>query len=298
MKKIKTVFFGTGEFAATILKSLIKKGHNLQIEAVVTQSDKIARGRKTYLSPPAKIQAQKAKIPTIAYKNPTIISQMLKKSKPELILVSDFGKIVPKEILKIPKYHCLGIHPSLLPKYRGPSPIRSAILKGEKKGGVTIFLLDGKIDHGPIIASRSLPISPKITYERLAKQLAQLGGELMVELLPKWIRGEIETRPQNHQRATLTKRLERKDGFVEWSKIVLAMRKGGKIAVRIDRMVRAFSSWPGVWTLLSLRKQKKRLKLLSTHLEKGKLVLKKVQLEGKRPVLWKDFLQGHREVLS
>jgi len=320
---ISLVFFGTPKFAATILESMINDQW-LMVNGVVTQPDKPV-GRKKILTPsPVKVLARKHKIPVFDYTNSTAIIPIIKKLKPELIVVAAFGKILPKEILKMPKYGCLGVHPSLLPKYRGPTPIQSAILNGEKETGVTIFLMDEKVDHGPIISNaphfaeasrgsphfaeasrgRQFPISnKKITYEELSEDLAKLGAELLIKTIPRWIKGEIKPRPQDHKRATYTKLLTKKDGFVDWKKVVFAIQKGGKPALEIERMIRAFSPWPGTWTRVpvkGIRNQEsvKRLKILKAHLEKGKLVLEQVQLEGKRPVSWQEFIQGYRSVLA
>jgi len=250
-KDIKLTFFGTPKFSATILNILISQYPNI---FVITQPDKPV-GRKQVLTPsPVKIVAKKHKIPFFDYRNSTSIIQIIKVKKPDLTIVAAFGKILPPEILKIPKFGCLGVHPSLLPKYRGPTPVQFAILNGEKETGVTIFLMDEKMDHGPIVAQRQwqFPISnfqfpnksqaqmSPITSAALSEKLAQLGAELLIETIPKWIEGKIKPRPQNHKKATYTKLLTKKDGFVDWKKIALATQEKvgpSPESIKIERRV-------------------------------------------------------------
>lgn len=298
MQKIRLAFFGTPKFASTILESVINVQW-LMTKAVVTQPDKPV-GRKQILTPsPVKLLAQRHKIPVFDYTDSPTMIHIIGKIKPELIVVAAFGEILPKEILKIPKYGCLGIHPSLLPKYRGPTPVQFSILNGEKETGVTIFLMDEKMDQGKIISNTKYQISKTDTSEGLSKKLAELGAELLIATIPKWVAGEIKPKPQNHKKAAYTKLLTKKDGFVDWKKIVLATQKEVQ-PQRIERMVRAFTPWPGVWTKIKILRYKDtkilRLKILRAHLEGERLVLDLVQQEGKKPISWKTFLQGHPEL--
>jgi len=246
--------------------------------------------------------------------------------KTDVFIVADFGQIIPQKVLEIPKHGCLGIHPSLLPKYRGPSPVQYAIMNGEKETGLTIFKMDEKVDHGPIIAQFKEKIRPDDTAESLYQRLFAAGGQVLITILPAYIERRIERREQDHSKATYTKILTRDDGFIP-PEILKAAREGKKLqsdkvarwqggklmdsgalrlgdfATIVERFIRAMSPWPGAWTNIKVqgskfKVQSKRLKILKAHLEKNlpsKLVLDVVQLEGKKPVSWKQFQEGYPE---
>lgn len=268
---------GTPEFGAIILDKLIKGSFKPVL--VVTAPDKPV-GRKQILTPsPVKIIARKNNIPV---EQPEIIKNWKLKIgnlNPDLGIVAAYGQIIPKDILDIPKYGFLNVHPSLLPKYRGPSPIQYAILKGEKITGVTIMLMDEKMDHGPILAQRGLEIEEKETGETLHNKLANLGASLLMESIPRWTRKMIKPKPQDEKKATYTKILTREDGRINWK----------KTAKDLERQVRAFCPWPGTYTIYN----GKILKILKAEFSKGCLVIKEMQLEGKKPMSYEEFLRGH-----
>ncbi|MEA3272416.1 MAG: methionyl-tRNA formyltransferase [Patescibacteria group bacterium] len=187
----------------------------------------------------------------------------------DIAVVAAYGHIIPKKILEIPKFGFLNIHPSLLPKYRGPSPIQNAILNGDKETGVSIMLLDKKMDSGPILAQKKVKINENETYETLRNRLAEIGAKLLIKTLLDYVSGKIKPKPQNHKKATYTKLLKREDGKIDWS----------KPAEEIERMVRAYHPWPGTWTELN----GKRLKI----------ILNRVQLEGKKEMSLDEFLRGY-----
>jgi len=294
--ELKIIFMGTPEFGAIILEGLIK--NNYKPALVITAPDKPV-GRKQILTPPlVKIIAQKYKIPVEQPKKVLNYKLQATRMKPDLIIIAAYGEIIPKEILEIPKHGCLNVHPSLLPKYRGPSPIQAVILNGDKETGTTIILIDEKMDHGPIIANRQLPISdPKITTDELSKELAALSIDLLVEIIPKWINGEIKARPQDKSKATYTKIIKKEDGKINWK----------KSAIEIERQIRAFYPWPGTFTFW----KGKRIKILKAEASKtapennlaikcGKdyLIIKKLQPEGKKPIEINDFLRGHPDFIN
>lgn len=192
----------------------------------------------------------------------------------DFFVVAAYSKILPKEILDIPRLGTVGVHPSLLPKYRGPTPIQSAILAGEKETGVTLYLLDEKMDHGPILSNEKLVMSNEETTETLTKKLAELGADLLIKLLPLMeapqLAGALE--PQGESQATYTKKFKTEDAFVDLEK---------DSPIEIERKIRALNPEPGVFTLSPSKGGHRRMKILEVELTpEGKLKLKKIQYEG------------------
>ncbi len=206
--------------------------------------------------------------------------------KPDLGILASYGEILKKEVLEKPKHGILNIHPSLLPKYRGPTPVPTAILNGEQETGVTIFKMDEKIDHGPILSQFKEEIKPDDTAESLLKRLFLAGTKVLTTLLPSYLEGKIELKEQDDSQATSTKKFAREDGRINWQ----------EKPAKIERKIRAFYPWPGTWTKITTKGKKKRLKIIKAHLEKNKLILDQVQLEGKKPVTWKQFQEGYSEI--
>ncbi|MDO8558782.1 MAG: methionyl-tRNA formyltransferase, partial [bacterium] len=178
-QSIKIVFMGTPEFGAVVLEGLIKGGFPPVL--VITETDKPAGREQTLISPPVKVIAQKYNIPVLQPEKIQATRYKLQDTKPDLIVVAAYGQILPKEILEIAKYGCLNVHPSLLPKYRGPSPIQYAILNGETETGATIMLVDEGIDTGPILSQKKTGIGPNETFQELHDRLAILGSELLTD---------------------------------------------------------------------------------------------------------------------
>ncbi|MEK9186516.1 MAG: methionyl-tRNA formyltransferase, partial [Patescibacteria group bacterium] len=181
-----------------------------------------------------------------------------------------YSKILPKEIIAIPRLGTIGVHPSLLPKYRGATPIQSAILNGEQETGVTLFLVDEKIDHGPILSSIKHQVSGTDTYKTLMRKSAELAGDLLIKTLAEFVDGKIKPRQQNETEATYTKKFTTADAFVDLEK---------DEPVIMERKIRAFDPEPGTWTL----KNGKRIKILKAEIVDGKLKLRMVQEAGKKP---------------
>ena len=217
MSNLNFAYFGTSEFAVKILGRLIESGYVPSL--VVTAPDK-PKGRKMIMTPPpVKVFAQKHNLKIIQPESLAVKPPFgdLTAKWFDLFIVASYGKIIPKSILDIPKFGALNVHPSLLPKFRGPSPIQSFILSGEKKTGVTIILMDEQVDHGPILAKQELEFS-KINAKELEEKLAELGGEILVDVIPKWINSEIKPQEQDHNQATFTKKINKEDGFVDLEK--------------------------------------------------------------------------------
>jgi methionyl-tRNA formyltransferase len=229
--------------------------------------------------------------------------------KPDVIVVAAYGKILPPPVLNTPLHGCLNLHPSLLPRHRGPSPVAAAILEGEAATGVSLMLLDEGMDTGPVIAQLEHPLSGRETAETLTATLFKLGAELLLRNLATWVAGGLTARPQDGAQATVTRKLERADGQADW----------GLSAEVLERRRRAYSPWPGLFThwqdktlklldVVALPSEGARLRrtvpgqvvLLETNdvpvgvgCGQGLLGLKDVQLEGRRATAAGEFLRGH-----
>lgn len=304
---------GTPEFAVPILEMLIKSDF-LEITAVICNQDKPIGRKQILTSPPTKILAQKHNIPIFQpdkIRKPEWVEK-IKELNPELIVVTAFGQIIPKEILNIPKYKTLNIHGSLLPLLRGPSPIPYAILEGHRKTGNTIMLVDEQMDHGQILAQKELEIAEKETAETLFEKMAEMGAKLLMETLPLWIEGKISPEEQVHSKATYCKIINKEDGKIDWS----------DTAENIERRIRAFTPWPGTYCFFKDQKgDQKRLKIIEADIincgdsspvgllfennhnilvQTGKdcLKLARVQPEGKNPMKASEFINGYSYLLN
>jgi methionyl-tRNA formyltransferase len=310
LKKIKIIFFGTPNFSDTILKMLIKE--KIKPSLIVTSPDKPIGRKQIVTPPPVKKTAKENKIKFFQPENEKEIEEKIKELNPDLIITAATGIILSKEILKIPKYGCLNIHPSLLPKYRGPSPIQAAILNGDKKTGVSIIKMTEGIDEGPILANSSFIIeNVKISYEDLEKELAKISGKLIKDTIPKWINGEIEPEEQDDLRATYTKKIKKEDGKINWD----------NSAEEIERKIRAFNPWPSAFCIA----ENKVMKILEASVleqtkngpseEPGKvylaandqiavqcgkdyLIVEELQFSGKNKLKVEDFLKGNIDFIG
>jgi len=303
----RLVFMGTPDFAVPVLKALIGR---YEIVGVVTQPDRrVGRGRRVE-APPTKVVALAHDLPVLQpprLRHPEVVAE-LETLAPEVIVVAAYGQILPPEVLAIPPKGCLNVHASLLPRYRGAAPIAAAILAGEEETGVTIMLMDEGMDTGPILAQAICPISPQDTRGSLSAKLAQLGAELLIDTLPRWLAGEIEPRPQDHSQATYSRMIAKEDGLIDWS----------QSAVEIWRRCRAYYPWPSTYTywrgkLLKVLKaqalphwsgqeQPGRVMALDEGLAvatgEGALLLKEVQLAGRRALNVEDFVRGQRDFVG
>lgn len=275
-KPVKIVFFGTPKFGATILKTLY--GQQLvgeySIELVVTATDKPTGRGKQPTSSEVKKMAHQFKLPVVSpnsVKDPKFANQLIK-LEPDFIVLASYGKMIPRKILTIPKKGAVNVHPSLLPKYRGASPIAAAILNGDKSTGVSIMRMNEKMDEGGLLATAKIRISSKDTTESLSIKLAEVGTKLIHHVLRLAAADKIKLKSQSHKKATYTKLMEKADGRINWN----------RPPKNLEAMVRAYYPWPGVWT----KYEGKVLKLLPEG---------KVQLEGKQPIILKEFRSGHQD---
>jgi len=272
------IFFGSYEFAKIVLERFIEYG-KLPL-AVVCNPDKPVGRKKVITPPPVKKLAEHYKIPVFQPENAIEIKKELGALSPEIMIVAAYAKIIPQDILDIPKFGTFGIHPSLLPLYRGASPIQTAILDGREKTGTTIFKVDRLIDHGPILSQKELPVEPTDTYLSLEKKLAHLGVDLFIEKLSETEIKETYLTEQDEKRATLTKKFKTEDGFVDYKDIESAQKDNKALSIEIEKRVRSLGHEPGVWTI----RDGKRMKLLQVSLiPDGLLHIKKIHIEGKKP---------------
>ena len=298
---MRYAFFGTPNFAAIILGRLIEAG--MPPMALICNPDRPA-GRKQVITPPETKQLianGKWQIEILQPEDILTIRNKLSAISPDFFIVAAYARILPKEILDIPRLCTVGVHPSLLPKFRGPSPIQSAILTGEKETGVSLFLMDDKVDHGPIIGEQKTSIGPSAYSYELTDRLAEVSAELLIETLPKFVRGKITPLTQDEALATYTKKFTGADGFVSSEDLeVAANGKSLKKAIEISRKIRALNPEPGVWTLRPFNEfravpsrvegrhaegKQQRVKLLEAKLIDSRLQLTRIQKEGKTPSL-------------
>lgn len=240
---MKVVFFGTPEFVTPVLRTLEKNFEVLK-----------------------------------AFRNPKELNneeiEKLKNIEPDIFVVASFGKIFSKEFLDIPKFGSINIHPSLLPKYQGPTPVQTAILNGDKTTGVTIIKMDEKVDHGPILGQKEVDILPNETAPELLQRLFQISAEMLPEVLSIYIKEPSSISKQGHEKATLTHILNKNSGRVDID--------NPPSKEKLNNMINAFYPWPGVWTKFN----KRIVKFLPGE---------RIQVEGKNPMSYKDFANGYSD---
>jgi len=307
--KVRTVFMGTPQFAVTILESLLQG--SCHVLAVYTQPDKPAGRGRPVVFPPVKKLALERQIPVIqpeTFKSSEVLEK-LASFQPELIIVAAFGAILPPEVLSLPKFACLNVHPSLLPRHRGPSPVANTILCGDELTGVTIMLMDAGMDTGPILAQEKVEISSMDTTGSLSSKLADVGAQLLLGTLPKWLGGELKSQAQDESQATYSKMITSKDAEIDWH----------LSAVELWRRIRAYNPWPSCYTWCRGKRLKIHEAIPCGGVAKGEvgevislaespgvgvvtrdgiLGLCQVQLEGKREMAVDDFVRGKRDFIG
>ena len=311
---MRVVFMGTPEFAVLPLEHLIVNQY--QVVAVCTQPDKrVGRGR-SLVPPPLKGVALTWKLPVVQpvnLKSPEVVEQ-LAGFHPDVIVVAAFGQILPQSVLDIPSYGCVNIHPSLLPKFRGASPVAAAILAGDEFTGVSIMLMDGGLDTGSVLARAQIPVSEQDTTGSLTAKLSLIAAHLLQDVLVHWSRGELTPRPQNEAEASYCSPISKEEGEIDWH---LPARG-------LWRRVRAFHPWPGCYTVWRGRRLKiiealplpgegtgeigQVVTLTSTTDEgqpafgvgtgDGILGVFRLQLEGKQALSAAEFVRGQRQFIG
>lgn len=275
---IRLIFFGGSKYVLPIIQALKSTKSRFNLKLVITTEQNLTDAIPTYCI--------KNKTPYLSIKQfNNLIMQTIKKADASVAVLANFGIIVPADILNLFPYGIINVHPSLLPKYRGSTPVQTAILNGDKTTGVTLIKLDNEVDHGPILAQTSEPIAIDDTAESLYKKLFKIGADLIEENLKKYLDGQIKLKEQDHSKATFTKILTRADGYFEVNNL--------PSKEKIDRIIRAYYPWPGVWTKLRFVRDstpgvdaQKIIKLLPEN---------KIQVEGKKAMNYKDFINGYKE---
>lgn len=312
--KIRTIFMGTGPFGLAMLEALHKNDYNLV--GVFTKPDRNI-SKNVHVTNEVRDYASAQKLPL--YQPETVDSdtaKIIKELKPDLIIVASYGKILPREILDLPGFGCINIHASLLPKFRGPSPIQNALLLGEKETGVTIMLMDEGVDTGSMLNQQKLRIAPEDNRITLLEKLALLGSDLLLETLPLWVKRRIEPQAQDESAATVCQLIDREDGRILWN----------EDAETIINKYRALCPWPGVFCFFQTEPSAvpQRLKLNRISLAKteadnqarvpgevflleekltvqaiaGSVILEEIQLEGKKSLPSSEFLNGYPQIVG
>jgi len=311
---LSIIYFGSARFAVPPLRFLLAHPDRFAVRAVVTQPAQPV-GRKGELTPTPVAEAVWAHggvdvLEAATLKDDALYGK-LRGLAPDLFVVAAYGRIIPKRYLEIPRVAALNLHGSLLPKYRGASPIQTAILEGEAETGVSLMVVDEEVDHGAVVAVERCAIALDDTYETLEDKLSALGVKLLDEKMEPFARGEVQIHPQDHEAATFTKIISKEDGEVHFAE---------EDAARIERKLRAYTPWPGAWfTWTREDGSALRLKLLKieavdvpsglapgTHFllenglpavaaKSGAVALLHLQPEGKKPMDGKTFLNGYRD---
>jgi methionyl-tRNA formyltransferase len=301
---MRLIFCGTPQFAVPTLEKLIAE--KFDIELVVTNPDEPSGRGYEMKAPPVKGVAEKAGLKVFQpakLKDPAT-QEFLSRFHPDAIVVVAYGHILPQWMIDLPRLGCINLHASLLPKYRGAAPIAWAIVRGERKTGVTTMKIDAGLDTGDMLLASDMEIAEEDTAPTLSQKLSTLGADLMVETLRGLERGEITPRPQNSSLATLAPMLKREDGLIDWT----------RPAEEIVRRVRGFQPWPGAYTTfrgkkLHLWAARPATGTAPAKLEPGtveapggelfiacgegtRLHIKELQLEGRKRVSARDFLNG------
>lgn len=305
--KIRIIFIGAPDFGIPTLEAL-SKDERFEITAVITQPD-MPVGREQILTPtPVKVIAKKYDWLILQPKKIKEITKQIKNIQPDVIIVIAYSQIIPEEILAIPKYGCINLHGSLLPKYRGSAVIQASILNNDKETGLTVMRMDNKLDTGPILAQIAIPIDANDTYGSLYDKLSAIAPDFFIKTLIKYIQNEIAPQAQDETTASYVKQITKSDGLIDWN----------KKADEIKRLVNAMNPWPSAWTWQN-GKQLKIISVQSNPIEintykPGKtfiynrglavqcgqdaLIINKLQLEGKKELTSQEFLTGQRDFIG
>lgn len=282
LQKTDIIYIGTGTLGLPALE-LLSQDPQYNVKLVITGIVKASGRKKSVVINPIEELAKKKKLPMLLTNNinDAEVINKIKDTKPTLGIMADFGQIVSTEVLDTPTHGIINIHPSLLPKHRGPSPIQQTILDGDKQTGVTLILAGEKMDAGSIISQVLVKLRGTETTSILKEYLSEVGANLLLNSIPYYLSGDLSPIPQDESKASYNKLFRKEDGFVD---------KNTPKTI-IERKIRAFSEWPKVYTLVNGR----RVQLLSSHINQNdRLVIDVVKPEGKSKMRYEDFKRGYR----
>lgn len=283
------VFFGTGALAESVLASLVRAGYTPA--CIVTKPDSLQGRHMQLTAPHIKTWAEMKGIPVLQpQKLNSEFSYKLEATSYDLFIVASYGKIIPENILNIPKNGVLNVHPSLLPLYRGPSPLESFLLSGEITTGVTIMKLDKEMDHGPILVQTAFTIKEETTAGKLEVECGQIGGDLLAQILPLYLNGSLIPKEQDHTKATICKKITKNLG-----EITLETK-----ADEVRRKFRALTPWPSLYFFHKHKDKIIRIKITEVDLtsyqdlsKEAKDIILSVIPEGKKEMDWESFVRGY-----
>lgn len=313
-KKIKVSYFGAPDFSSEVLKKIIEElSDKVEVTSVFTQPDRRAGRKQILTATPVKLLAQRYNIPVFEH----IQDTQLHLKGIDLVLLYAYGEIIPESVLKLPHWGFWNIHPSLLPLYRGPSPITYPLLLGDIKTGVSLMEMDSRMDHGQIIEQEEYLIQISDTQETLKKSLSDIGYKLFKKNIQLLVDGKLKMEEQDHTKRTFTRLLTKEHGFIPYL-IVQKILEGTPLTetemppiiteyykkyppsttvhyslTAYFNLFRALSPWPGLWTMIPFEGYEKRLKITKMELKDGMPIITKVQLEGKKEVSLSTFLSAY-----
>lgn len=298
---LRVIFMGSPEFAVPVLRKLVD---HTQVIGVVTQPDRPSGRGRALKSPPIKILADEINLPVIQPRKlnePDAMSQ-LQQWAPDLVVVAAFGQILRSEVLNMPKFGCVNVHASLLPRWRGAAPIQAAILHGDRRSGISIMCMDAGVDTGPVLSQSSIDIADHETAGTLSSKLSSLGADLLIDTLPGYVAGTLVPQPQDDSLATYAPMIKKEAGFLDFT----------QPAMDLERKIRAFNPWPGTYTVWKNQVLKIHLAhTVDSHQTpagkriiydglpaiitgRGILVIDEIQPAGKNLMAGSTFLHGAR----
>lgn len=307
INKTKIIFIGTAEFGLPAFEALIKD-NDFEIVLAITQPDKPIGRKQIITSSPIKIAAEKKNITVLQPEHIIDIKEKISLLKSDLIVVAAYAQLIPEEILNLPKYGCLNLHASLLPKYRGAAIIQAAILNGDKQTGLTVIKMDKELDTGPILAQTAIGINDEDTAGILYDKLSKASPDFLIETIKKYLAGKITPQAQDDGQSSYVKALTKSHGLINWS----------KPAWHLEKFIRAMNLWPMAWTwwdgkqvkIISAQKQTieinsykpgKTFKYnsgLAVQCGRDALIITSLQLEGKNALTSEEFLRGHKDFIG
>lgn len=309
---MKLIFFGTQDWSAHYLEALLDDGF-FEIVGVITQPDKpVGRKHELSASPVKEVAVRKnlLVLQPVSWKDPAFL-ETIRSLAPEIGVVIAYGKLIPQSIIDAVPLGLINVHPSLLPRWRGPSPVAAAIASGDQESGITIMKIDAQMDHGPILSQQIMKMDPEETTLSFMQKVNELGASFFVTTLKAYANGDLKPQEQTHEEATYCAMLSKDDGHLDWRKSAQA----------IERQIRAYHPWPGTWTTVIVQDKKIRLKILRGRAESntydhqpgtlfasqnrlfiacadGALHVEIIQPEGRAPMPASAFLAGYTMLLE